>query len=717
MIKNINEASQYNVSVNKYKLLSSVSGCGSIITTPFCTHVLVLDINKWPFIEKATKEVQIELRNGEDRLSELVGTSLAQRYGIELIQDRRLIDFLKVEKSFKELRCLIRIPSLSLDEYYNTPNIKKYRERTGIEKTYSHDYIIPATHFPKWFKNSKGRLRKLSEWFELWQDETQEYSELKIENFAPPRDYRSYYKRNNDKKDNHHRRKASDYKLLDQLSFVLICSGGHLSDIPWSKYLSYKSDPQPKKLVNDRLDNNKSETMVDIHNIEDCCDEPRLIWIEDKIKSETISNIVIKCKSCGKSSSLEGLRELKFKCNRHKPWEVRLRKPYKRESQPPKDHHCFYPMKVHPVTARCLYYSEIFSSIFIPDKFVLSKHNFTVVKSLEENYKALTFEISKKDYFEIKKSELQSRDVDLLEIKKMFLEGYSEKSKSDKISYNQYRHEEFKVFSNHSRSDEEGLIFSDVNLQSDQRLEKYFRKICVIEELKITQVQTGFTREGSPDSPNTKIKNIFAGNSKQQKVMPAIELYGEGIFFEFSIEKIKKWESMTILEERFSKVIPKDPLNSKRFPILNEDLYQNKYSFYLIHSFAHMIMREFEFSCGYPTASLMERLYIDRNKNCYGVLIYTVEGSEGSMGGLISQASSLTILDRIIENAIKRSDNCSSDPLCWETDGQGIEGLNFAACFSCSLVSETSCEKMNLCLDRRVLVDTEFGYFKDFSDS
>jgi len=41
-------------------------------------------------------------------------------------------------------------------------------------------------------------------------------------------------------------------------------------------------------------------------------------------------------------------------------------------------------------------------------------------------------------------------------------------------------------------------------------------------------------------------------------------------------------------------------------------------------------MRELEFSCGYPTASLKERLYISTNpeKQMSGLLIYTAEGSE-----------------------------------------------------------------------------------------
>jgi len=60
-----------------------------------------------------------------------------------------------------------------------------------------------------------------------------------------------------------------------------------------------------------------------------------------------------------------------------------------------------------------------------------------------------------------------------------------------------------------------------------------------------------------------------------------------------------------------------------------------------------------------------------------------------------------------------RAIDCSSDPLCWESEGQGVFDANLASCFSCSLVSETTCEEMNLGLDRKVLVDYEFGYFKD----
>ena len=96
----------------------------------------------------------------------------------------------------------------------------------------------------------------------------------------------------------------------------------------------------------------------------------------------------------------------------------------------------------------------------------------------------------------------------------------------------------------------------------------------------------------------------------------------------------------------------------------------------------------------------------------YGCLIYTAEGAEGSMGGLIAQTRP-TNLNNLIKSAIRRATICNSDPLCWESEGQGLFDLNFASCFSCSLVSETSCEHRNLYLDRTILVDSEDGFFKD----
>ena len=51
--------SQYNQGIGKYKLLSSNAGVGSIITSKLGSYALILDINKWKFIEWANRKISI----------------------------------------------------------------------------------------------------------------------------------------------------------------------------------------------------------------------------------------------------------------------------------------------------------------------------------------------------------------------------------------------------------------------------------------------------------------------------------------------------------------------------------------------------------------------------------------------------------------------------------------------------------------------------------
>ena len=294
-------------------------------------------------------------------------------------------------------------------------------------------------------------------------------------------------------------------------------------------------------------------------------------------------------------------------------------------------------------------------------------------------------------------------------------------------SHEEYRWQEYRCFSTHSSLPESdlntGLRFKDIILP--QSLSPFFNKIQKVEELKITNIQLDFTRvkpkerivvNGEVRESSTG-QNIFSIDYKDVFTLPANETLGEGLFFEFSNQYIDEWvkNNLTYLDNRFEKYFKDIPNTNSQGLNSKMKIYNNKYKQFLIHSFSHMMMRELEFTCGYPTASLKERLYISSvnpQRLMSGVLIYTAEGSEGSMGGLVSQGESEKILEIIIKG-LERSITCSSDPLCWESEGQGIFDLNLSACFSCSLVAETACEEMNLGLDRRILVDENFGYFYD----
>jgi hypothetical protein len=89
-----------------------------------------------------------------------------------------------------------------------------------------------------------------------------------------------------------------------------------------------------------------------------------------------------------------------------------------------------------------------------------------------------------------------------------------------------------------------------------------------------------------------------------------------------------------------------------------------------------------------------------------GILIYTAGGdSEGTLGGLVRQGRS-DCLTRIFKNAIDNAKMCSSDPVCITSLGQGRNSQNLAACHSCCLIPETSCEQFNIALDRGMVIGT-----------
>ncbi|MGO1305345.1 MAG: hypothetical protein ACTMKV_11235, partial [Sphingomonas parapaucimobilis] len=66
-------------------------------------------------------------------------------------------------------------------------------------------------------------------------------------------------------------------------------------------------------------------------------------------------------------------------------------------------------------------------------------------------------------------------------------------------------------------------------------------------------------------------------------------------------------------------------------------------------------------------------------------------------------------LGAIAERALDRLALCSGDPICAEHDPDAHtdeRALSGAACHSCLLVAETSCEARNLYLDRALTAQT-----------
>ena len=93
---------QFNQGIGKYKLLSSTSGVGSIITTKIGSYVLISDINKWKFFEKINKKLKILRENNSDeKVIYKLSEDEVNYNGIRFIDDKRFIDFIKEDKSLK----------------------------------------------------------------------------------------------------------------------------------------------------------------------------------------------------------------------------------------------------------------------------------------------------------------------------------------------------------------------------------------------------------------------------------------------------------------------------------------------------------------------------------------------------------------------------------------------------------------------------------------
>ncbi len=131
----------------------------------------------------------------------------------------------------------------------------------------------------------------------------------------------------------------------------------------------------------------------------------------------------------------------------------------------------------------------------------------------------------------------------------------------------------------------------------------------------------------------------------------------------------------------------------------------------MAHSLAHTLMTQVALDCGYPASSLKERIYVPPrgpdDPPRVGLLIYTASaGMQGTLGGLVEVTGRFA---RVLKGALERLELCSGDPVCADHEPASADedrALHGAACHSCLLVAETSCEVRNLHLDRALLVDT-----------
>jgi hypothetical protein len=250
--------------------------------------------------------------------------------------------------------------------------------------------------------------------------------------------------------------------------------------------------------------------------------------------------------------------------------------------------------------------------------------------------------------------------------------------------------------------------FKSVTVKVPDQFEGAIERVVLLERLREVRALRGFTRiDAIPDVGSLEDVEAFESplspifRSKTTSWYPGVDLRGEGIFIQLREDAIKTWESREAVKVA---QVEHAAAQKKWYAQRKLELVTPRSArFMLLHSLSHLVIRQLGLDCGYASASLRERIYSSSESGAEmaGVLIYTATpDSEGSLGGLVEMGRPED-LGPLLARALADAELCAGDPHC---AGRGPDApnndLNGAACHSCILISETSCEAANRYLDR-----------------
>ncbi|MFC7673273.1 DrmB family protein [Mycolicibacterium sp. GCM10028919] len=456
--------------------------------------------------------------------------------------------------------------------------------------------------------------------------------------------------------------------------FVMVCEGGHIDDFPYRAWVHGRGAARDGK-----------------HDLK----------ITTLGLTASLRDIVVRC-SCGESRSMEGafrraaLRDA-IGCTANQPWLSR-RDP----------DGCSRIPRVLQRGASNVWFSVMESAISIPP---WSEDAF---KALNRYWEAIRYvpDAALPDVL-ANMSLDQTSGYTVGELVEAARERRDAENSSEEVSTDVIKEQEHAALTRGKaqRSGKQDFVCVPATTVTPAVAE-VFESVMVVKRLREVRVLSSFTRVKEPESTDLE-ERLSPLATDQLPYLPAVEVIGEGIFVELAPERLAEWEAQSRLGHRVETLRANAREREQdRIPVLAPRISAR---LLLTHTLAHLLINQWSLECGYPAASLRERLYVTDHHA--GLLIYTATSdSAGSLGGLISQADPER-LEPSLRSAIVAASWCSSDPLCIESEPAGTDALNLAACHACSLLPETSCEEMNLLLDRAVLIGAPGGirgYFQDW---
>lgn len=470
--------------------------------------------------------------------------------------------------------------------------------------------------------------------------------------------------------------------------FITACENGHLDDFPWKGWIGCTCD-----------------------------------WADVRLtlrqQGAGLAGLMLRCleKSCpghgGKSLAgifgEEGLVRVGLEqCKGRRPWL---------STEHAQNEPCGVPRRVLQRGASNVYWPEIDSALDIPPfnrKEIpeLDRHAATL-KGLPQDVRTAV----------IKGLGLAvSLDMSMESILEYYSDSFDEEEREEELTFEEYRHflNLGAPFSRYKSSE-----FEIESVPIPDEFEPLLETLVQAHRLREVRLLKGFTRIYPPSGAFSDSSVVSAPISRAKTDwLPAIELRGEGLFFALSIDRLREWESRPCVQDRMERL--KESVRGDLFD--REDFPTNLDArFVLLHSLSHALMTRLTLSCGYSTASLVERVYSHTHsdehpgRDMAGILIHTgTPDADGTLGGLVEQGET-SRFGQILLGALTDSQWCSSDPLCISGTTTLSNARNGSACHSCLLVPETSCSFFNRYLDRAFLVGEpgvpELGFFSHLLDS
>lgn len=490
---------------------------------------------------------------------------------------------------------------------------------------------------------------------------------------------------------------------------VVACGQGHIDDFPWVKWVHARNFGGAKPI----------------------CQNPKIKFKTTASSSEGLEGLTVICENCNSRTTLKGafdqnaFKELNEKTGNEYNFRCTGRHPWKNCSE-----QCIEFPHVLQRGSSSVYFPKIESSIVIPpyssqlnrlieDSVGYSNFKKSIKDSLNA-FKLANIEITQEQREQIVKSKIQEfskiisneigRSVKLIEpiLERSMIQKTNSKSMLSTKSVN-YKAEEYVALNGEVIADDNGGDFVLEETRIEDYGIPYLKKICLIHKIREVQALVGFSRlepvEQNEDNKNNKIKLVDI-KEEETNWYPGYEVRGEGIFIEFDEDSLNKWRTDNHEIDRRVQLVndnyAKSYFGSKKQRVITS-------KFLLLHTISHLLMKQLSFECGYNIASIKERIYCSEayeGRSMSGILIYTASGdSEGTMGGLVRQGRS-DVFPHLFKKAIESAMTCSNDPVCSLSQGQGRDSLNMSACYSCTLVPETSCEEFNVFLDRGAVIGT-----------